>query len=126
MLNMRKLLVIACFSLLVETGAAQAPNRYEPARRTVSPYLNLGGRRASTVPNYFSLVRPSLQLDAQLRSAAAGGRGGALSAPIQLTSPAAPGASGLMVGRQSGFLTFSHFYPPHPTYGRASRGRPIR
>jgi hypothetical protein len=40
---------------------AQRPQRYQPARPTVSPYLNLLRQNNSALPNYYSLVRPDLQ-----------------------------------------------------------------
>lgn len=39
----------------------QRPQRYEPARPTISPYLNLLRENVSPIPNYYSLVRPQLQ-----------------------------------------------------------------
>jgi hypothetical protein len=48
-----------CFFLSASEGTAQ--RRYEPARPTVSPYLNLFGRQRGIVPNYFTEVRPLQQ-----------------------------------------------------------------
>jgi hypothetical protein len=36
------------------------PARYQPARPTISPYLNLYRFNAGPLPNYYSLVRPEL------------------------------------------------------------------
>ena len=49
--------------LVVSTGqaSAQRPQRFQPARPTVSPYLNLLRQNNSGVPNYYTLVRPELQ-----------------------------------------------------------------
>lgn len=41
-------------------AAMPPPSRYEPARPTISPYLNLLRRDAGPIPNYYSLVRPQL------------------------------------------------------------------
>ncbi|QDV75103.1 hypothetical protein [Botrimarina mediterranea] len=56
-------LLTAGLVLMVSSGAAQAqrPQRFQPARPTVSPYLNLLRQNNSAIPNYYSLVRPELQ-----------------------------------------------------------------
>lgn len=37
------------------------PQRYQPSRPTLSPYLNLLRTNPSVVPNYYSFVRPEQQ-----------------------------------------------------------------
>jgi hypothetical protein len=49
-----------CLILTASDGLAQV-RRYEPARPTVSPYLNLFGRQRGIAPNYFTEVRPLQQ-----------------------------------------------------------------
>lgn len=56
------------FALAQGPGAVAPPARYQPARPTLSPYLNLLRRDAGPVPNYYSLVRPQLnQIDLNQR-----------------------------------------------------------
>ena len=43
-------------------------NRYQPNSPTVSPYLNLTRNSSSGLPNYYALVRPQLQQNADARS----------------------------------------------------------
>ncbi len=38
----------------------QRPQRFQPSRPTVSPYLNLFRNNNSPVPNYYTFVRPEL------------------------------------------------------------------
>jgi hypothetical protein len=40
--------------------AQRPPQRYQPSRPTVSPYLNLFRNNSGPLPNYYSLVRPQL------------------------------------------------------------------
>ena len=55
-------LAVSVSGLVVPYAAfGQKPTRYEPARPTVSPYLNLLRDDTGTLPNYHGLVRPQLQ-----------------------------------------------------------------
>ena len=53
-------LALLLATLLVDPAVAlaQRPQRYQPTRPTVSPYLNLLRRNNSVTPNYYSFVRP--------------------------------------------------------------------
>ncbi|TWT33763.1 hypothetical protein KOR34_35970 [Posidoniimonas corsicana] len=52
------LAALVVFATCVPMVSAQGPQRYQPSRPTVSPYMNLLRRNASPVPNYYSFVRP--------------------------------------------------------------------
>lgn len=62
-------LVVTASSLLTgSTASAQnAPRRYQPARPTISPYINLFRRDRGPLPNYYTFVRPQLQQQQQNR-----------------------------------------------------------
>jgi hypothetical protein len=53
--------IVGCF---LSPAICDAQQRYEPARPTVSPYLNLFRENRGVIPNYQSLVRPQLQQQA--------------------------------------------------------------
>ena len=96
----------------LEANAQSPPERYQPSRPTVSPYLNLFRNNNGPLPNYYSLVRPQLQqIDNQRRQQAINtqqqtqiqnlNRG-----LLQISSPQiAPTGGG------STFRNYSHFYP---------------
>lgn len=52
--------VLGVLLVLGSEAVAQRPQRYQPARPTVSPYMNLFRNNNSPVPNYYSFVRPQL------------------------------------------------------------------
>lgn len=52
------ILLLLGLTAMPEVAHAQRPQRYQPARPTVSPYLNLLRANPSSVPNYYSFVRP--------------------------------------------------------------------
>jgi hypothetical protein len=54
------ILVLASFGVEGNRAAAQI-RRYQPARPTISPYLNLLRRDVGPLPNYHALVRPYLE-----------------------------------------------------------------
>lgn len=51
-------LALALTAAGVGEAAAQRPQRYQPSRPTLSPYLNLLRNNNSAIPNYYSFVRP--------------------------------------------------------------------
>jgi hypothetical protein len=107
------LAVVQSGALLAQPPVGQAPPaRYEPARPTVSPYLNLLRRDIGPIPNYHTLVRPQLQQREhqqrqQIVNAQRQGDIRTLNRRVlELTEPsvAATGAGG-------GFRNYSHYYP---------------
>ena len=60
------ILVLVLFAGMVRPGWAQRPATFQPARPTVSPYLNLG-TTSSGVSNYQTLVRPLIEEREALR-----------------------------------------------------------
>lgn len=64
----RRIVTWALTAALVAAGAtdalAQRPQRYQPSRPTVTPYLNLLRNNNSPLPNYYSLVRPQFNQQA--------------------------------------------------------------
>lgn len=68
MVALKKTVVLAALSSAVWLAGALFANaqvmRYQPARPTVSPYLNLFRPNNGVIPNYQSLVRPMLQQQA--------------------------------------------------------------
>jgi hypothetical protein len=104
---------IAVGVVLLATGLAlaQGPARYEPARPTVSPYLNLFRRDLGRVPNYYTLVRPQLQQQAinertqatlqRQRTQLQGVRQQLLNVERSTMRP---------TGSGGGFMNYSHYY----------------
>lgn len=124
---MRLIATIVVSLFLTGTSLAQqGPARYQPTRRTISPYLNLGGAQFGAVPNYFSLVRPTLQVDSALRTAA---RERAVGSQRISLMEARSGSASVLSSRgtarapRSSYLQYSHYYPVHRTYGQPGRSR---
>ena len=87
------------------------PQRYQPSRPTISPYLNLLRQNESPVPNYYSFVRPQLQTQERYQQQQAinfqqqTAIGTLDEQVLQMTQPAAATGGG------GNFRQYSHFYP---------------
>ncbi|MEO2046114.1 MAG: hypothetical protein ABGX16_06015 [Pirellulales bacterium] len=112
-----------------ERACAQRARKYQPARPTTSPYLNLLRTNVSGVPNYYSFVRPQQKQreinlnERSIRQRQARTLGkientlqqGRL--PIQSTGS---GSGFMLQGTRSTFMTPSRYYPQSgPGNGRA-------
>jgi len=114
--------IVTLIALLCEPAAGQYPPRRLPLiRPTTSPYLNLfrgrNGNRSFAF-NYFTLVRPELQLRSQIR------RQGAALQRMQArqNQQAQQGASPLgPTGHSTSFLNYSGHFLNIP--GCGTRGR---
>jgi hypothetical protein len=103
--------VVALAMLAAANSQAQTP-RYQPARPTVSPYLNLFRNNTGPLPNYYSLVRPQLQqqdfnqrqLTAQQQQNAAIGALEVQARQMGTTTQTGKG-SGYMQFKRQGFMT---------------------
>lgn len=128
-MHMRLLLATIVVSLFLAgtSMAQQGPSRYQPSRRTISPYLNLGGAQFGAVPNYFSLVRPTVQFDTALRTAARELEVGQQRMTLMESRSGAPSVVGrrstTTTAPRSAYLQYSHYYPVHRTYGQSRRPR---
>jgi hypothetical protein len=102
---------VALALLFAAEAQAQTP-RYQPARPTVSPYLNLFRNNTGPLPNYYSLVRPQLQqqdfnqrqMTAQQQQNAAIGALQVESRQMGATTQTGKG-SGFMRYQRQGFMT---------------------
>ena len=118
--NCGNLLVLAIVCGLPAVAAAQRPiARYQPARPTISPYLNLFRRDFGPVPNYYTQVRPELrqraatrQLQREVQSQRQ--RLDLVSPQLQLGTRFGPAAVA-PTGGPAGFMTHLKFFQ---TYGR--------
>ncbi len=112
--------LVGCSVLLVaEVSFGQAtssynrqpyPTRYQPARPTVSPYMNLFRNGTSPALNYQTLVRPQIrQEDTNQRERAAVDR---LQRQVGEVSQAvyAPSRNLRTTGHRTVFLDYSHYY----------------
>jgi hypothetical protein len=97
---------------LAQDALAQAPpRRYQPARPTISPYLNLFRPEVSPLPNYYSFVRPQFQeRDFQGRQQAINVQQQAEIQTVnqgllQIAEPSIPST-----GRGGTFRNYSHFF----------------
>jgi hypothetical protein len=102
--------VLAALMLTLSTSArtalSQVVPRYQPARPTVSPYLNLFRRDAGPLPNYYSLVRPQLNqqaIDMELlqNQARQGAEIGAIRSGQMTATPTGKGSWFMQYGRQT-------------------------
>lgn len=80
------------------------PGRYQPARPTVSPYLNLFRTQRGPIPNYNLYVRPMLQQ--QSINAQQGAAVQQLEQGLRQTQTTVSGPTGI----GSGYRNFSHYY----------------
>jgi len=99
------------------TGYGQQLRRYQPARPTVSPYLNLlRNDNASGVPNYYGLVRPQLQQQAINRQQGVlqAQQSAAITALAQRfeagVTPTGKGAQFMVPGSRATFQNTSRYY----------------
>ena len=107
------ILTAACLALFAFAGDANAQwprgiggysGRYQPARPTISPYLNLYRTQRGPIPNYHLYVRPILQqqqINAQQGAAVSQLQQGLHEAQNTVHGPTGIGA---------GYRNFSHSY----------------
>ena len=106
------LILLAIFSEPCTTRGQNLPRRYEPARPTLSPYLNLFRANAGPIPNYYTFVRPQLEQNVvnQTQQAAIARQGASLQQLSQGVRQSTD--AGLApTGTGSRFMNLSHFYP---------------
>jgi len=103
--------IVVLATLIAAECQAQTP-RYQPARPTISPYLNLFRGNTGPLPNYYSLVRPQLyqqdfnqrQLTSQQQQNSAIGALQVESRQLGTTTQTGK-ASGFMIFRRQAFMT---------------------
>jgi hypothetical protein len=93
-------------------GGPAPPARYQPARPTISPYLNLFRRDVGPLPNYYSLVRPQLnQIEFNKRQQVTNAQ---QQAQIQQNARNIVGISESVAaptGTASVYRNYGHYYP---------------
>lgn len=98
--------------------------RYQPARPTVTPYLNLLRTNTSGLPNYYSLVRPQLnQLEFNQQQRALEATQARTLSQLrtdvqQALTPTGKGAGFMTVDRSGRFLNSAPYFPPPPAIQR--------
>ena len=128
----RFLIILGMFTVLAAQASAQLRDRYnrryEPARPTLSPYLNLTRPDWGTLPNYQSLVRPMLrQQELNQRAARILDRNAQRLQQLgerteetqelirgwtsRTPTVANPTGKSSIFGAVSGFRSYSHYYP---------------
>jgi hypothetical protein len=112
--------VVALAGLLVISESAWAQALYPNARRppppqhpTTSPYLNLLRRQNSTAFNYYTLVRPEVQIRNQL--AQQGAAIYQLRGDLQAQENANTTSQMQPTGHATTFLNTSRYYPGGPS-----------
>jgi hypothetical protein len=120
-------LAIACVAFACPTralGQRRTNWQYQPAKRTLSPYMNLLQTNVGPVPNYYSLVRPRLQQDAFNRQVEATER--AQSLRIQAIATEERSLQPISrTGKAAGFMDYLHYYPS-PTNRSTQNVGPLR
>jgi hypothetical protein len=102
---------VAVFAIVAADASAQSPRgiggysgRYQPARPTLSPYLNLYRTQRGPIPNYHLYVRPILQqeqINAQQGAAVQQLQQGMMEKQTTVQGTTGIGA---------GYRNFSHYY----------------
>lgn len=127
---MRQLYLALATAIALLATASQAERvqaqvrRYQPARPTVTPYLNLLRTNTSGLPNYYSLVRPQLnqlEFNQQQRAldATQARTLSQLRTEVQESlTPTGKGAGFMTVERSGRFMNSAPYFPPPPVAPR--------
>jgi len=121
---------LALLAGLAAPALAQVPGaRYQPARPTISPYLNLLRPDDAILPDYYTFVRPQLQTEAYRAQQSIVNRQ-QQSMLFQQQAEIEQVASGTFrtraaqvrpTGTASGFMNTSHYFPLPQS--RSGKGR---
>ncbi len=115
--------VVLLATTAVAEAQAQAPRRYQPARPTVSPYLNLFRNNTGPLPNYYSLVRP--QINQQAFNTQVAAQQAQQTSALNLLESQSGQVAATPTGKSGWFMTYGRqsFMAAPPAGGRATANR---